>query len=115
MPKVRFVKENREIEVPEGSNLRQAALDAGIQVYRLRHRLLNCHGRGKCGTCRVLIRKGMQNASPISPKEQSRLRLSLLYTGNPDQLRLSCQTQVLGDMEVETAPEPNLHGEAFWE
>ena len=34
MPVVKFVKENKEIEVPEGSNLRQEALKAGINVHQ---------------------------------------------------------------------------------
>jgi len=33
MPKVKFIKEKTEIEVPEGANLRAEAVKAGIQVY----------------------------------------------------------------------------------
>jgi hypothetical protein len=29
-------------------------------------------------------------------------------------LRLSCQAKVYGDIEVETQPPLNLHGERFW-
>ena len=57
MPKVTFVygKEKKEVEVPEGANLREEALKAGVPVYAGLHRYLNCHGLGLCGTCRVLV------------------------------------------------------------
>ena len=64
MPKVVFVKEKKEIEVPDGANLRQEARKAGIQVYRGIERFLNCRGNGLCGACRVLVKKGMENLSP---------------------------------------------------
>jgi hypothetical protein len=32
MPKVKFIKEKTEIEVPDGANLRAEARKAGIQV-----------------------------------------------------------------------------------
>ena len=34
MPVVKFVKENKEIEVPSGANLRQEAIKAGINVHQ---------------------------------------------------------------------------------
>src|SRR5262249_4637770 len=61
MPKVTFVNEKREIEVPEGSNLRQEARKAGIEVYKGIERYLNCRGLGLCGTCKVLVKKGMDH------------------------------------------------------
>lgn len=114
MPTVRFVNENREIEVPEGANLRQEALKAGINVYRLRHRWTNCRGKGLCATCRVIIRKGMENTSPMGSRERARLKASMVYVGNEDKMRLSCMTKVHGDIEVETQPALNLFGERFW-
>ena len=55
MPSVKFFNEDKTIEVPAGANLRAEALKAGINVYRRRHRILNCRGHGTCGTCRVLV------------------------------------------------------------
>src|SRR5262249_27361634 len=54
MPKVVFVNEKTEIEVPQGANLRAEARKAGIDVYAGLSRYLNCLGNGLCGTCRVL-------------------------------------------------------------
>ncbi|HXG13290.1 MAG TPA: 2Fe-2S iron-sulfur cluster-binding protein [Gemmataceae bacterium] len=139
MPKVTFVKEKVEIEVPEGANLRQAARAAGIQIYQGLDRFLNCRGLGLCGTCRVLVKKGMENLSPKGmskekweeyqkklkegtvngvPKtlrERFTLAKSLAVIGHEDEMRLSCQVDVHGDCTIETRPEFNWCGENFWQ
>jgi ferredoxin len=139
MPKVTFVKEKVDIEVPDGANLRQAARAAGIQVYRGLDRLLNCRGLGLCGTCRVLVKKGMENLSPKGmprekweqhrkqfeegkangvPKtflERFTLAKSLAVIGHEEEMRLSCQVEVHGDCTIETRPEMNWSGDNFWQ
>ena len=60
MPKVVFVNEKKEIEVPPGSNLRTEARQAGIEVHGTVERFLNCLGHGICGTCRVVVKKGTE-------------------------------------------------------
>ncbi|HEV2971611.1 MAG TPA: 2Fe-2S iron-sulfur cluster-binding protein [Pirellulales bacterium] len=116
MPIVTFVNEKKEIQVPEGANLRKEAMRAGIQVYSGIHKLPigNCHGLSLCGSCRVLVTKGIENASPIGTAERMRLKVSMAYVGNEDTMRLSCQTQVMGDMTVETRPALNLYGDNFF-
>ena len=116
MPTVKFINENKSIDVPVGANLREEALKAGVQVYRWRHKFsfANCHGHGTCGTCRVLIRKGMANTNPLTTAEKLHKAVSMVWVGYEDQMRLSCQTQVLGDIEVETRPPLNISGEQFW-
>jgi ferredoxin len=64
MPKVAIANEKREIEVDEGANLREALRAQGVPVYSGIHRLLNCHGFGLCGSCNVLVKKGMENLAP---------------------------------------------------
>ncbi len=54
MPKVKFLKENQELEVHEGANLRKEAMRAGIQLYPGIHRFLNCRGLALCAKCAVL-------------------------------------------------------------
>jgi ferredoxin len=39
---------------------------------------------------------------------------SMAFIGNEETMRLSCQTLVEGDIEVETGPELNLFGENFF-
>ncbi|MEX2168890.1 MAG: ferredoxin [Pirellulales bacterium] len=128
MPIVKFIKEKKEIEVPTGANLRKEAIKAGINVHQgvngfgaSINKVLNCHGFGQCGTCRVKIVKGMDSTSPMGTIEKIRFKVpfpdplpSLAYLGNEDTMRLACQTLVMGDMEVETGPELNLFGDNFF-
>ena len=114
MPIVNFVNEKKQIEVPVGANLRQEAMKAGIQVYPGIHQVLHCPGIAQCGSCRVLIKKGMENASPMGVFEKLRLTPSLAYIGHADEMRLSCQTRVNGDMDIETKPPMNWFGENFF-
>jgi ferredoxin len=119
MPKVTFVNEKKEIEVPEGANLRDEAVKAGIDVYKGLTRYLNCRGLGMCGTCRVLVTKGMNNLSPPTFRERFNLNCHpitmLAALGHEDQMRLSCQVRVKGDCTVETHPAFNWSGENFWQ
>jgi ferredoxin len=139
MPKVVFVNEKKEIEVPEGANLREEARKAGIQIYRGLDRFLNCRGLGLCGTCRVLVKKGMENLRPkgMSVEEwrqhQDRIKLGqngpvpkgrlerftlarmLATVGHENEMRLSCQLQVHGDCTIETQPSFNWSGQNFWQ
>lgn len=111
MPKVRFLKEAKDIEVPAGANLREAALKAGIQVYPGINKFVNCLGHGTCGTCRVLVKNDtMKNCSPKGIIEKTRIGLSFFSIGCENEVRLSCQVKVLGDIDVETTPEFNLYG-----
>jgi ferredoxin len=136
MPVVKFTKEQKEIEVPAGANLRKAALLAGVNVHQglngfgaSVNKVLNCHGFGQCGTCRVNITQGMENASPMGIIEKVRFHVpvptpvtpggfdplpTLAFVGHEETMRLSCQVTVHGDMEVETGPELDLFGENFF-
>lgn len=128
MPVVKFVKEQKEINVPAGSNLRTVALNAGINVHQglngigaSANRYFNCKGLGQCGTCRVNIVKGMENVNSPGMVEKFRFKCpvpdpipALAYIGHEDTMRLSCKTIVNGDIEVETGPELDLFGENFF-
>ncbi|MBL8800339.1 MAG: (2Fe-2S)-binding protein [Planctomycetia bacterium] len=119
MPKVTFVKEKKEIEVPAGANLRDEATKAGVPVYKGLDKLVNCRGFGLCGTCRVLVKKGMENLSPKTTKEKVNFNLHPLgmmaVIGHEEEMRLSCQVTINGDCSVETTPDLNLSGENFWQ
>src|SRR5271170_7667835 len=113
MPKVKFTKEKKEIEVPEGANLRLSMIENGIPVYRGIHQknYANCGGKGSCGTCRVCIKDGDERASPKGPWERIRSALAWWMIGHEHEVRLACQTQVQGDMTVEATPEFNWYGD----
>ena len=111
MPKVKFYKEKLEIDVPGGANLREAAIQAGVEVYPGINKVLNCLGHGTCGSCRVLVIKGtVKNTAPRTFMERMRFMLSFLNIGDEEEMRLSCQTRVLGDIEVFTQPSFNWTG-----
>lgn len=125
MPKVMFLKDGKaikEVEVENGANLRRAALDNEVAVH---HEIsdfatalvqyVNCFGNGLCGTCHIHVKKGMENCSPKTTIEKIRLSYALFAIGHEDEVRLSCQTRVLGDVEVEVQPKMNTSGERFWE
>ena len=114
MPTITFVNEKKEIQVPEGANLRKEALGAQVGLYPGIHKVANCHGFGTCGSCRVLVTKGMENTSPKGLVESARLAVSLAYIGNESTMRLACQTRVNGDITVTTCPGMNLYGENFF-
>jgi ferredoxin len=111
---IKFVDEKKEIQVPEGSNLRKEAIRSGVNLYSGIHRVANCRGFSLCASCRVLITKGMENTSPMGLIERSRLGYSMAYIGNEQTMRLACQTNVNGDIEVLTKPPLNLYGENFF-
>ncbi|HUG94444.1 MAG TPA: 2Fe-2S iron-sulfur cluster-binding protein [Planctomycetaceae bacterium] len=121
MPKITFVNEKKTIEVPEGANLREEALKAGVNVYQGVSKVLHCPGFGMCTTCKVNVRKGAENLSPPSRWERANMGNPLLHPltffsriGREKTLRLACQARVHGDVEVETHPPFNWHGEKFW-
>jgi ferredoxin len=119
MPKVFFANEKKEIEVPDGANLREEARKAGIELYKGMHKYLNCRGLGLCGTCKVLVKKGMENLSPKGRMERFTLNFGptnvFFIVGHEDEARLSCQVKVHGDCTVETQPAFNWSGDNFWQ
>ena len=129
MPIVKFINEKKEIEVPEGANLRNEAKKAGINLncgvngyLASANKIVNCHGIGACGTCRVNIVAGMENTNAVTLREKLRFKTPvvpdpvpcLAYIGNEETMRLACCVKVNGDVEVESSPELNLFGENFF-
>lgn len=118
MPTVKFINEKRTIEVPAGSNLRAEARKAGVELHPGIHRVLNCLGNAGCGSCRVLVKKGQENVPQRGIRERITPIINPLVAmariGHEDELRLACQMTVNGDIEVETQPPMNWHGEKFW-
>jgi ferredoxin len=99
MPTVTFFTEGKTVTCPEGANLREAAIQAGVSVYKGPAKLLNCRGRGMCGTCKVSI-EPLKNVSP--PTELERRHPVLGHSHIWANVRLSCQARVYGDIQVAT-------------
>ncbi len=61
--------------------------------------LMSCGGKGLCSTCHVWVKRGMDQLSPVNPRE--RRTLKLVADARPES-RLACQCTVFGDgIEVE--------------
>lgn len=91
MPKVTFVQQNGQItvvEANEGDRILHIALDNGIPMEHA------CGGNGFCTTCMCKVKEGMENLSPRNDREEN-----MGIVNDPD--RLSCQSEVLGDVTVE--------------
>ena len=106
MPTINFVREGKKVQVEVGENLRYAALDNDIPLYRKFMGVSNyiqCHGNGLCGTDEVIVspsnavnpptwqEKMNENIPPFGPLRQKQRGT-----------RLACQVQVNGDIEVIT-------------
>ena len=96
MPKVRFLKENIEIEVPDGSSILDAARKSGAPQGD------RCGGVCACSTCHVYVTKGFDSTSEIEDEEFD--ILDKAFDVRPTS-RLGCQAKVHGDIEVEISDE----------
>ncbi len=90
---VKFMPENRTIEVKEGTSLVKAAAQAGIYIKS------GCGGKGSCGACKVTVLSGHPEVKGTGRLTQEEIA---------DGVRLSCQTFVYGDVTLEVPPESRL-------
>ena len=93
MPIVRFA--GCEIECPSGANLRVVLLRAQLPLYTRVAKAIHCRGHGNCGTCAVRIEGEVSEPTPAELR-----RLGLPPHHADAGLRLACQCNVLGDLEV---------------
>lgn len=109
MPRVRFLRERKEVNVPRGASLAQAMRASSVGLDR---RLVRaCAGRGLCGGCRVLVREGEESLSPRTWIERLRMALGFFAIGHEEECRLACQARVEGDVLIEVAPPFNWWGQ----
>ena len=98
MPKVRFVREQIEIDVPAGETILQAAKRAGAPEGD------RCGGVCACSTCHVYVTKGFATLSEIEDEEFD--ILDKAFDVRPTS-RLGCQSTIQkeGVIEVEITRE----------
>ena len=94
MPKITIQNEGRTIEVESNANLRDAIRAAHGEMQSGCARLFNCHGRGLCGTCEVLVIEGAEHLTERTPREFKKLHT------NDRCRRLACQASIIGDTHV---------------
>ncbi|MEN0058473.1 MAG: 2Fe-2S iron-sulfur cluster-binding protein [Bdellovibrio sp.] len=93
MPCIFFAKKATSLQVPVGANLMKSLLAAGLPVAS------SCDGEGVCAKCRIFILQGSENLSPETPLEQFLKETNSL----PSHTRISCQTEVLGDITIDAS------------
>ncbi|NES85233.1 MAG: (2Fe-2S)-binding protein [Moorea sp. SIO2B7] len=87
--------QGKNIKCDRGANLRKLLLQHEIALYNGNAKIINCMGIGSCGTCAVEI-EGEVSAS----NWKDRTRRSLPPHSPTKNLRLACQTKVLGDLNI---------------
>lgn len=93
MPLISFKKNRTPLEVLKGDNLMDCLLKAGVPVAS------SCNGDGVCAKCKINIISGSENLSSENETE------TFLKEKNniPKDQRISCQTNVYGDITIDTA------------
>lgn len=82
--------EGRVVPLIPGATLLETLRAAGIPHPSV------CGGRGRCTTCRVLVRDGLADLLPPVPIEQA----ALTRIQAPEQVRLACQIRPTGNLSV---------------
>ena len=90
---VTFTNWDKTLECKPHTNLRQLAIEQDIDLYNGLSRFFNCEGNGLCGTCTVEV-VPQEAATRKGAKEKLR------FFQLKDNLRLSCQVEVIGDIQV---------------
>ena len=96
MPKVRFIKENLEVEVPAGTTILEASRLAGAPEGD------RCGGVCACSTCHVYVVEGFDSTSEIADEEFDILDKAFDVRMTS---RLGCQAKIVGDIAVEISDE----------
>jgi ferredoxin len=86
-------------EAADGRKLVLALEDNGVDI------LHRCGGNAKCTTCRVEVLAG--DAGEMNDAERNRLAME---TGLAENVRLSCQVHVTGDMKVRVVNQASVKG-----
>ena len=87
--------QGKTIQCETGANLRRVLLAYGVDLYNGQAKVINCRSLGTCGTCAVAVQG---EVSPANWKDNA--RRSLPPHDPTRDLRLACQTEVLGDITV---------------
>jgi 2Fe-2S ferredoxin len=92
MAVIHFLKNNKVLEIDEGTNLREALIKNGIPVAS------SCGGVAVCAKCWVKVLQGEAN---LSRPRLDELRLQSL-NNVASNIRLSCQVEILGSVTLDS-------------
>jgi len=93
MCKVRFLPLDREVKVPAGALIGDAAQQAGVALN------MPCGGQGRCGRCAVVVQEGK-----VRRRTTQRLSPADVEAG----YALACQTVVEGDVVIFVPPQEKI-------
>lgn len=88
MPKIRFLPEGIEAEVPRGTSVLEAARLCGAQVGSA------CGGVCACSTCHVYVKEGFDELSEVEEKEEDIIEKAFDVKATS---RLGCQARLQSD------------------
>lgn len=97
MPRITYLPWDFSVNVESGTTVFAAAPKAGVIIPTA------CNAQATCGLCRVRIVAGEENLPPMSAVEHK--HLGNVYFLN--QMRLSCQIAVTGDVTVYVPDAPS--------
>jgi len=95
MPKVTVRPLEIEFDAPDGETIMAAAQARGY------YWPTTCGGEGRCTTCACVVLSGMEHLSPRGRSEERVLVEERGQAVLEQPVRLACQAQVHGDIEVE--------------
>ena len=108
-PLIVFTPSGKRGRFPLGTAVLQAARSLGVDIDSV------CGGRAICGRCQINIGEGefakhgiTSSASHVNGTTQVEQRYDRIK-GLPTGRRLSCQTQIEGDLVVDVPPESQVH------
>lgn len=85
-----FQPEGKHVKISSGKTILEAAKIAGVDLISI------CGGLGKCGKCRVIIKKGKDKTNSLTSIERDFLSEAEVAAG----YRLACQTVIRGSLIV---------------
>ena len=95
---------------PRGTPLLQAARELGVDIDSV------CGGRALCGRCQITLSEGefakhgiSSRADHVSPPARPRSATARATGGWRPGRRLSCQTQLQGDVVIDVPPDSQVH------
>lgn len=96
-PTIHFQPLGQKVEARRGRTLLELAAEAGLSIESI------CGGTGKCGKCKMVVRSGLANVTPVTTTEKDALTATERASG----LRLSCQASICraGNVVVEVPQE----------
>ena len=90
MPKIFLPDDDKVLDVEKGTYLLDVLDETDYSIE------FSCC-LGSCTTCAMKVCNGMENLNPKTDEEEN------LLFGEEEDIRLACQCQVLGDVEIKAA------------